>query len=79
MTTEQQKLARERMRATPFAPEPVKPEFRDSHSLEYIAFYLGEIEGHLAQISGILKASGANGAQIALQLQGIAGSLRSKT
>ena len=75
MTTDQEKLARERMKAQPFAPAALQPEFRDSHSLEYIAFYLGEIEGHLAKIASTLQASGANGALIALHLQGIAGAL----
>ena len=58
MSTDQEKLARDRMRANPFAPmgDAANNEYRKAHSLEYIAFYLGEIEGHLSKIAAQLDA-----------------------
>jgi hypothetical protein len=79
MTTEQDKLARARM-AEPFVPMGnISNETRDSRSLEYIAFYLGEIEKHLGKIAGQLDSSSSNGVRIATELQGIQRVLQSKT
>ena len=46
---QQDKLARERMAANEFAP--MQPGSAGEHALNYIAFYLGEIEQHLAKIA----------------------------
>jgi hypothetical protein len=61
------------MAAQPFAPvSNVGNETRDSHSLEYIAFYLGEIEKQLGKIAGHLDNIGANSARSVLEMQGLA-------
>jgi hypothetical protein len=47
---QQDKLARERMAANEFAPMQPGSTGADTHALNYIAFYLGEIERHLANL-----------------------------
>jgi hypothetical protein len=47
---QQDKLARERMAANEFAPMQPGSVGADTHALNYIAFYLGEIEQHLANL-----------------------------
>jgi hypothetical protein len=65
-------VSRTEMETKPYTPiAGAINEYQDTHSLQYIAFYLGEIEKHLGQITKTLGASGANGAQIALALQNI--------
>jgi hypothetical protein len=44
------RLARERMAVRPFAPVG-NDDFRITHSLEYSAFYLGEIATHLQRLA----------------------------
>jgi hypothetical protein len=39
------------MEAEPYSPVPMKPEFRNSRSFEYIAFYLGEIAKELQTLN----------------------------
>jgi hypothetical protein len=79
MTTEQEKLGRERMVAQPFTPVAnLGNDSRDSRSLEYIAFYLGEITNHLAGIAAQLNNNSVNGTKIALELQGLAQVLQMK-
>jgi len=46
---QEDKLARERMAANEFAP--MQPGSAGEHAPNYIAFYLGEIEQHLAKIA----------------------------
>jgi hypothetical protein len=81
MASDAEKLARDRMAANPFFPmtDAANNDYRQSHALEYIAFYLGEINNHMAQIASTLQASGSNGAALVMHLRGIAHSLQSKT
>jgi hypothetical protein len=68
------------MEKSPYTPiAGAMNEYQNTHSLQYIAFYLGEIEKHLAQMTKTLQANGANGAAMALNLQGIVRALQSKT
>jgi hypothetical protein len=55
VATEQEDLTRERMKAQPFTPSGLTKEHRDSRSLEYIAFYLGEIDGKMERIAKALE------------------------
>lgn len=72
MTTEPERLARARM-AEPFAPiGNMSNETRDSRSLEYIAYYLGEISKHLGNVAGHLDNTSANSAKTVSELQGLA-------
>ena len=55
MATDQDKLARERMKAEPYSPITIgSVEERYSHALTHAAFYLGEIEQHLGKIAAEL-------------------------
>jgi hypothetical protein len=70
--TPDSKVARERMAANPFAPDPnIASEHQQQHALNYIAFYLGEIEQHLAKIAGAAEATKATGSNMALTLKAI--------
>lgn len=52
------------MEAEPYSPVPMKPEFRNSRSFEYVAFYLGEIVKEL-------KTLNSNAASLDKTLQAI--------
>ena len=67
-TSQDAKLARERMAAQPFAPADGPVEYHSIHALNYIAFYLGEIEKHLAKIASALEAGKATGSSVDLTL-----------
>ena len=55
MATDQDRLARERMKAEPYSPITIgSVEERYSHALTHAAFYLGEIEQHLGKIAAEL-------------------------
>jgi len=63
-------LARERMAANPYAPiQNAQIEFRAPHALEYIAFYLGEIEKHLGKIADGVEKVGANSETMSFQIE----------
>jgi hypothetical protein len=51
------------------------PEARGANALEFIAHYLGRIDGHLEALAGQTQAGNANTAKIALELTGIARSV----
>ena len=63
---------RERMKANPFAPNGLSPELRIASALEYVAYYLGEIEGHLAHIASETRPNAANATKSAGALTHIA-------
>lgn len=67
---QQDKLARERMAANEFAPMQPDSAGADTHALNYIAFYLGEIERHVATIAGAFDRHGPNVVQ---QMQALNG------
>lgn len=70
-TNTQTSLARERMAATPYAPSPgISNEQQQTNAVQYIAFYLGEIEKQLERIANSLQ-TGAPNEQIRLQLMNI--------
>jgi hypothetical protein len=56
---EKEDLARARMAENPFVPlANAQPEWAQAHSLNYIAFYLGEIEKHLSKIAHSSETGG---------------------
>ncbi len=57
-------MTRKDMEAGPFSPVPLRSEFRNSRSFEYIAFYLGEMVKEL-------KTLNANAASLDKTLQAI--------
>ena len=81
MPTDAEKLARNRMATNPFVQltDAANNDYRVAHSLEYIAFYIGETEKHLERIAVQLENNNSNGAAIRLALQWISQSLASKT
>lgn len=65
------KELRERMRGRPFAPFNGSPELRMAVAAEYIAFYLGEIEGHLSRAAASAEADSPNLGRLANAAVGI--------
>jgi hypothetical protein len=51
MTPQKRDVARAMMAAQPFVPADGPVELHSTHALNYIAYYLGEIEKHLSQIA----------------------------
>jgi hypothetical protein len=65
-------LARERIAANPYSPLiSAHSDQRKQHSLDYIAFCLGEIEKHLSKIADALGEGTANSNEIRASLKGI--------
>jgi hypothetical protein len=66
------KLAREELATKPFAPlESSHAEHKKQHSLDYIAFYLGEIEKHLSTIANAVDEQTANSNEIRASLNSL--------
>jgi hypothetical protein len=66
------KLARERLVANPYAPlESALVEHRKQHSLDYIAFYLGEIEKHISTIANAIGEQTANSNEMRVSLENL--------
>ncbi len=68
--------SREDMKSNPFAPlaGSVSHEAvdRQTFAMEYIAFYLGEIDKHLAAIAVHSASGSTSSTQIAAELKGLA-------
>jgi hypothetical protein len=62
MTLDQASLARGRMKQQPFVPSEGPIEFHSVHALNYIAFYLGEIDQTMERIAKALEAIQASSA-----------------
>jgi methyl-accepting chemotaxis protein len=66
------KAARELLANNPFAPlASVHDEHRKQHSLDYIAFYLGEIERHISAIANAIGEQTANSNEIRVSLESL--------
>jgi methyl-accepting chemotaxis protein len=66
------KLARELLAANPFAPlASAHAERRKQHSLDYIAFYLREIEKHISTIANAIGEQTANSTEIRVSLESL--------
>ena len=63
---------RDRMKANPFAPVGATPDLRIASALEYVAFYLGEIEAHLSVIASETRPNTANATKTAGALMKLA-------
>jgi hypothetical protein len=74
MLNEDQMRSREAIKTNMFAPasNAMSSEAQRNHALNYVAYYLGEIESHLGKIAAELETANANGAKISLDLHGIA-------
>lgn len=58
--TQRNKLARDLLAANKFVPAEGPVETHSIHALNYIAFYLGEIEQHLSVIARAVERSAPN-------------------
>ena len=67
------------MKAQPYSPiAGGQNDFRNSHSLEYIAFYLGEINAKLGRLVEAVE-TGKVTANVGAGLHGLAEAIRQKT
>ena len=71
MTPQEKTVQRQRLAQEPFIPSDGAAEYRQAHAAEYSAYYLGEIEKHLGEITAQMKSETANSSRIALALQGL--------
>jgi len=71
MTPQESKRARERMAAQPFVPSDASIEWHSIHALNYIAFYLGEIDQKMERISKSLEAIQVSSSASATMMGGI--------
>jgi hypothetical protein len=68
-------LHRDQMKTIPFTPVAgiVSTDYaaRQAHAVEYIAFYLGEINDNLAKLTGQVANSANAGTNIVFAIQGL--------
>jgi hypothetical protein len=79
MKPDEAKLLRGRMAETPFAPADGPIEFHSTHALNYIAFYLGEIDHKMERIAKALEGMQISAGALTATLKMIQGILVQKT